>query len=131
MVQASRWLAQLNRNDKMSEMYVLITDDDTESVYATYSELAAMTVAQDFVNQCITDYYSHMLPMRVSEGDFDVRLVEVGEVSMSTEVTLPIQHWIDEYYTEKCANDAKRAAATFDPEWAEYQRLSEKFREIG
>ena len=112
----------------MSEMYILIHENEAETVWACYDKGLALAEAQGHVNQKIGDFYRHALPMRASEGNFEVRLIEVGDDAMSTELTLPIQSWIDEYYVEMSARDAKRGQALADPEWAEYQRLSEKFR---
>ena len=109
-------------------MYILITDNDVESVWATTDEEFALNEARDRINQRVNDFFRHKLPLRASEFDHEVRLVHVGDTEEACEVKLPIQAWLDAYYQERSEEDAKREARQADPEWAEYQRLRSKFR---
>lgn len=118
-------------------LYILIHGGDAESVWATSDRDNALSEAQLSFLQWFWDFQKH----RIRNGEVilatedrvstDWRLVEVsyGDLQESvSEIELPFQEWINEALAEAAAERVKEAQMEADPEWAEYQRLCEKFR---
>jgi len=112
----------------MSTMYILIVDHDASNIESSYDRPYILELAESHVRQRLCDRYRHMLPLKVSEHNFELRLIKVPLASGSaTECVLPMQTWADKYYREIKETEISESLSTRDAEWAEYERLRKKF----
>lgn len=118
------------------DMYVMITGGG-DSSWVTHDLDDLLSEARMHCFEYVSNFMRHELPKRLTDEDrgrFDMTLLKVTRDELhflpvaSEVIAFDYQAVVDEYYDELRDEKQKELAAKQDPEWAEYQRLCEKFR---
>jgi len=109
----------LGRKDR----YVVFVGGEIE--HDTESRDDAMSYAHGRVEQDISDFYKHGLPLKVTK-EIETRVdVYVAKITQEAVIELPLQSWFDDYYNEVKQYEAEEEKR----EWKRYLELREKFKD--
>jgi len=107
----------------MKDRYLVIVGGE---IYEdTESKKDAFMFAHNYVDQHITDFLKHDLPIKINEDMIRKIDVYVAKISNEDLVELPYQQWADEYYKD-LKEDEKYME---EQEYKWFLELYEKFKD--